>query len=176
MLLLDGGELEGSCFHRTVVLICQHTAEGAFGLVLNKPGPHKVGDAIEADLPDGVKSERLFLGGPVEPATMTFLHSNPLLLEGNVMPQLSMGHALEDLQEIAGGYALNQKLRVFAGYAGWSPGQLDSEMERGSWLVHAATIELVLDHDPATVWRDLILTKGPKYRLLAESPDDLSWN
>ena len=176
MLLLDGGGLEGSCFHRTVVLICQHTPEGAFGLVLNRPGTHKVGEVIEAGLPDGVKADLLFQGGPVDSATVTFLHSNPLMLEGSVLSQLSVGHSMDELQEIAGGHALNQKLRIFAGYAGWSEGQLDAEMERGSWVTHPASIELVLDHDAATLWRDLILTKGPKYRLLADSPDDLSWN
>ncbi len=176
MLLLDGGDLEGSCFHRTVVLVCQHTPEGAFGLVLNKPGEHKVGDAVEADLPDGVKSDPLFQGGPVDPTTVTFLHSNQLMLEGSVLPQLSVGHSMEELQEIAGGHALNQKLRIFSGYAGWSPGQLDDELKRGSWVIHPASVELVMDHDPSKLWRDLILTKGPKYRLLADSPDDLSWN
>jgi putative transcriptional regulator len=176
MLLLDGGDLAGSCFQRTVVLVCQHTPEGAFGLVLNQPGVLKVGDVLEADLPDAVKADPLFQGGPVEPSTVTFLHSNPLLLEGSVLPQLSAGHALEELQDIAGGYAPNQKLRIFAGYAGWSPGQLDAELKRGSWLIHPASIELVLDHDPATLWRQIVRTKGPKYRLLADSPDDLSWN
>ena len=66
-LLLDNGTLGGSFFHRTVVLICEHDAEGAFGLILNRPTPNKVGDAIVADLPDTLKAMTLFLGGPVQP-------------------------------------------------------------------------------------------------------------
>jgi putative transcriptional regulator len=61
-LLLDNGRLQGSFFHRTVLLICQHDADGAFGLVLNRPTGNKVGEAIAADLPARLKEQALFLG------------------------------------------------------------------------------------------------------------------
>jgi putative transcriptional regulator len=64
-LLLDSGQLRGSFFQRTVVLICQHDAEGAFGLVLNRSSGSNVGDMIVADLPDALKANPLYLGGPV---------------------------------------------------------------------------------------------------------------
>ncbi|MGH7981486.1 MAG: YqgE/AlgH family protein, partial [Limisphaerales bacterium] len=75
-LLLDSGQLIGSFFQRTVILVCQHDPEGAFGLVLNRATGSKVGDVIVADLPDALKDSQLFLGGPVQPGALSFLHSD----------------------------------------------------------------------------------------------------
>ena len=75
-LLLDSGQLRGSFFPRTVVLICQHDAEGAFGLVLNRATGKTVGDKIVADLPESLKRCPLYVGGPVQPSALSFLHSD----------------------------------------------------------------------------------------------------
>src|SRR5574337_1060474 len=98
-LLLDSGLLRGSFFQRTVVLICQHDAEGAFGLVLNRTTGNNVGEMIVADLPDTLKDCPLYLGGPVQPSALSFLHSDSFLPEANVMPNLSLGHSLDSLME-----------------------------------------------------------------------------
>ena len=87
-LLLDGGDLSGSFFHRTVVLICEHNAEGAFGLVLNRSAGNKVGEMIVADLPDMLKESPLFLGGPVQPTALSFLHADNFIPDANVLPNL----------------------------------------------------------------------------------------
>jgi putative transcriptional regulator len=65
---------------------------------------------------------------------------------------------------------------VFAGYAGWSPGQLDDEMKREAWLTHPASIELVFSSDAGELWKTILRQKGWKYRLLSDTPEDLSWN
>ena len=65
-LLLDSGQLRGSFFQRTVVLICEHNAEGAFGLVLNRSSGSKIGEMVVADLPETLKEYPLYLGGPVQ--------------------------------------------------------------------------------------------------------------
>src|SRR5246127_1122467 len=88
-LLLDSGQLQGSFFQRTVVLICQHDAQGAFGLVLNRNSGSNVGDSIVADLPDTLKSCPLFLGGPVQPSALSFLISDSFIPDANVLPNLS---------------------------------------------------------------------------------------
>src|SRR5512138_3029472 len=75
-LLLDSGQLRGSFFQRTVVLICQHDGEGAFGLVLNRSSGSSAGDMIVADLPEPIKACPLFVGGPVQPSALSFLHSD----------------------------------------------------------------------------------------------------
>src|SRR6478672_7641102 len=87
-LLLDSGQLRGSFFQRTVVLICQHDAEGAFGLVLNRGTGSKVSDVIVADLPERLKTCPVFLGGPVQPSALSYLHSDQFLPDGDVMPNL----------------------------------------------------------------------------------------
>lgn len=175
-LLLDGGNLHGSWFSRTVVLICQHDAEGAFGLVLNRQSPNIVGDALVADLPDRVKELPLFVGGPVQPGAMSYLHTDLFVPNGSVMANLDLGHSLDDLIELGSSVSSTQQLKLFAGYAGWSPGQLEDEMKRKSWLTHPASIELVFHPQPEELWKIILRQKSWQHRLLADAPEDLSWN
>jgi putative transcriptional regulator len=175
-LLLDSGQLSGSFFQRTVVLICQHDAEGAFGLVLNRATGSKVGEMVVADLPDTLKECPLYLGGPVQPTALSFLHTDAYLPDANVLPNLSLGHSLDTLTEIGESFSGTRKVKLFAGYAGWSPGQLEDEMKREAWLTHPATLNLVFEADPTQLWRVILEQKGWKYKLLAQTPEDLSNN
>src|SRR5262249_53535089 len=100
-LILDQGKLQGSFFHRSVILVCQHDSEGAFGLVLNRATGNKVGDALVANLPEAVKDQPLFLGGPVQTQALSFLHTDAFLPDANVMPNLSVDHSLDALLDIA---------------------------------------------------------------------------
>jgi putative transcriptional regulator len=175
-LLLDSGLLAGSFFHQSVVLICEHDAEGAFGLVLNRRSENKVGEALLADLPEGLRGQELFLGGPVQPSVLSYLHSDGYLPEANIMTSLSLGHSLDQLLELAESFAPEKRLKVFAGYAGWSAGQLESEIARKAWIVHPAGLGLVFAEDPAGLWSGILRQKGWRYRLLADAPGDPSWN
>ena len=100
-LILDNGKLRGSFFHRSVILICQHDSEGAFGLVLNRSTNNKIGDAIVANLPDTLKAEPLYLGGPVQPQALSFLHNDTYLPDANLIANLNLGHSLDSLIEIS---------------------------------------------------------------------------
>ena len=175
-LLLDSGQLQGSFFQRTVVLICQHDAEGAFGLVLNRTTGNNVGEMIAADLPEVLKTCPLHLGGPVQPSALSFLHSDAFIPDANVIPNLSLGHSLDSLVEIGESLSPTCKLKMFAGYAGWSAGQLEDEMKRKAWLTHPASLELVFDTASEQLWQTILRSKGWKYKLLAQSPEDLSAN
>jgi putative transcriptional regulator len=175
-LLLDSGQLRGSFFQRTVVLVCQHDAEGAFGLVLNRATGGTVGEMVVADLPDGIKRRPLFLGGPVQPSALSFLHSDAFVPDANVIPNLALGHSLEELVEMGESFSAAKKLRLFAGYAGWSPGQLEDEMKREAWLTHPASLKLVFETKPDDLWKVILQDKGWKYRLLSQMPEDLSMN
>ncbi|NBV20690.1 MAG: YqgE/AlgH family protein [Proteobacteria bacterium] len=174
--LLDGGKLAGSYFHRSVVLICQHDPQGAFGLIVNRPTDKKVGEALAADLSTTLKAQPLFLGGPVQPQAMSYLHTDLFLPEANVLPNLHLDHSLDELLDLGASFSPAKKLKVFAGYAGWSPGQLDDEMQRGAWLTHPATVELAFSDDDQQLWASLVRQKGWQYRLLSEQPEDLNWN
>jgi putative transcriptional regulator len=175
-LLLDSGQLHGSFFQRTVILICQHDAEGAFGLVLNRETGNKVGEMVVADLPDTVKDFPLYLGGPVQPTALSFLHSDTFLPGANVMPNLNLGHSLDALVELGESFSTSQKVKLFAGYAGWSPGQLEDEMKREAWLAHPASLDLVFETGADQLWQVILREKGGKYRLLSQMPEDLSLN
>ena len=174
-LLLDSGLLRGSFFHRSVVLICQHDPEGAFGIILNRPSGNKVGDSLVADLPEVLKEQPLFLGGPVQPSALSFLHSDDFLPDANVMPNLNLGHSLEELVDLGESFSTTKRVKLFAGYAGWSPGQLEDEMKREAWLTHPASLEIVFK-DPEKLWQKILLKKGWQHRLLADTPEDLASN
>jgi len=175
-VLLDGGKLRGSFFHRTVVLICQHDPQGAFGLVLNRASGKQVGEMIVADMPERLKTEPLYLGGPVQPSALSYLHTDHFLLNANVMANINLGHSLDDLVDIGQSFSSTQRVRVFAGYAGWSPGQLDEEIKRDAWLAHPASVDLIFHAKPDELWQMILRQKGWKYRLLSQTPEDLSWN
>src|SRR6202166_5203699 len=110
-LLLDSGQLGGSFFQRTVVLICQHDAEGAFGLVLNRSLGKTVGEMILADLPGPLKESPLYLGGPVQPGALSFLHTDSFIPDAAVMPNLALGHSLDELIAVGGSLSSAKRLR-----------------------------------------------------------------
>ena len=176
-LLLDGGNLRDSIFHHSVVLICEHNAEGAFGLIINRAAGKTIGEVLVANLPDTLKDAPLFHGGPVQPGALSFLHTDTFLPDAGVLPNLALGHSLDDLADIGESFSPAKKVKLFAGYAGWSPGQLEDEMKRKSWLTFPASLELVFDTPPDQLWQRIIRSKGGwKNKLLAQMPDDLSLN
>ena len=175
-LILDNGKLHGSYFSRSVILVCQHNSDGAFGLVLNRSTEHSVGDALEADLPDALLQLPLFQGGPVQQREVWFLHSDQFLLNTNVMPNLNFGNSLDTLSELGESYSSTQRLKVFSGYAGWASGQLEDEMGLDTWMTHPASLDLIYHSQAELLWQNILRSKGGKYRILAESPEDPSWN
>ena len=174
-LLIDGNNLAGSFFSRTVVLLCQHNKEGAFGLVLNRSMDKTVGEMIVEDLPERIQDQDLSIGGPVQGQAMSFLHSDDYLPNANVIPNLNLEHSIDELgnrkfifAHIPGAH-LCRVLRLGAG-------QLEDEMKRNSWLTHSASIEHVFAIPPEQLWREVMLEMGGVNRLMADAPDDLSWN
>ena len=106
----------------------------------------------------------------------TSMHTDTLIPDANVLPNLNLGHSVDDLIELGDSYSGTQKIKLFAGYAGWSPGQLEDEMKRKAWLTHPGSLELVFDTSPDQLWQMILHRKGWKYKLLAQMPEDLSSN
>ncbi|MFN7141962.1 MAG: YqgE/AlgH family protein, partial [Limisphaerales bacterium] len=94
----------------------------------------------------------------------------------NVLQNLNLSHSLEALVELGESYSVTQKVKAFAGYSGWSPGQLEDEMQRGAWITHPANINLVFETETESLWQTILRQKGWKYQLLAQAPEDFSWN
>jgi putative transcriptional regulator len=90
---------------------------------------------------------------------------------------LSLGHSLDDLLEIGESFSPEKKVKMFAGYAGWSAGQLETEIKRKAWLTFPASLELVFETPPEQLWQKILKSKGGwKNKLLSQMPEDLSQN
>jgi putative transcriptional regulator len=156
-------------FRRTVILVLEHTPEGAMGVVLNRSSETRVSDAVPAlaDLPGADETVRL--GGPVSPQSVVALGDFERPEEAGTQVVGTLG----TLDPEAANESL-RRLRVYAGYAGWSAGQLDGELEEEAWIVADAAVD-----DPfaeGDLWSDALARKGGKYRLLATMPSDPSRN
>jgi putative transcriptional regulator len=155
-------------FHRTVILVVEHADEGAFGLVLNRPSETTVGEA-SPELAELVGGEHLIhVGGPVQANAVTAVgdHSDPSEASKLIVGSVGM----VDLDDPP---TLN-RLRVYVGYAGWSAGQLDGELEQEAWIVEDAHPD-----DPfrdGDVWSEVLARKGGEFALLARMPADPSVN
>ncbi len=174
-LLIAGATLPDPNFSRTVVLVCEHGEEGALGLVLNRPGELRVADAAP-ELVDLTGYDAVIdAGGPVQPDALLVLaeFEDPseagICVVGDV-GLVGDGSELEDLIEGT------RRVRVFAGYAGWGPGQLDDELEREDWFVAPAGVNDIFNPDADELWSRVLARKGGKFALVARMPVDPSVN
>jgi len=148
-------------FRRTIVFLSQHCPEeGATGFVLNRP--------LQA-LPDAAVP--VFFGGPVgmEESLLTSL-------QWRENPSLVAFRAFTDVGDAESRQGWEKGLRIFEGYAGWSSGQLEQEIEGNTWLVIPPTRELIEMNDPDTAWQNIMRNSGPLLHLLSEAPDDPGFN
>jgi putative transcriptional regulator len=174
-LLIAGPTLVDPNFWRTVVVVIEHTDDGALGLVLNRSSETMVGEAVPQleDLVD--LDERLFIGGPVQPSGVIVLAefedpADAALIAFDDIGVLGMGSGAEEL------LAHVRAGRAFVGHAGWGPGQLDSELERGDWILERARREDAFCPSPTDLWSQVLTRKGGSYALVARMPPDPSVN
>lgn len=161
-LLLASPALEDPNFRRSVVLIIDHDAEGAFGLVLNRPLERTLGEVLETDEPL-VGDVPLHSGGPVQTDMVQFVSSRGGSGRA-VVPGVMAGASLEDLAAAA---AQGASVRAYAGYAGWGGGQLEHETEEGSWIVAPAAARHVFDVSARELWSTVLRELGGHYAWLA---------
>ncbi len=171
-LLIAMPHMRDSRFARTVVYICAHNADGAMGLVINR----LVGSATFPDLLSqlGIETEtvaeeiRVHFGGPVESGRGFVLHSGDYSHDSTlqVSDQMALTATVDILQDIAAGQGPQMSLLAL-GYAGWGPGQLDSEIQANGWLHVAPDESLVFDDDLDTKWDRAIAKLGFDVSLLS---------
>ena len=173
-LLIASPSLLDPNFKRTVVLITEHTVEGAAGLVINRPSPASVSEVVPQLEPLVDNGEQLWVGGPVQPNAVLVLGEFVDPDEAAVPLFGSLGFpALDDPEEVV---PVTTRRRVFAGYAGWEAGQLESELERHDWIVEPALADDAFTEAPDELWADVLRRKGGVYELVARMPDDPSVN
>jgi putative transcriptional regulator len=173
-LLIAGPGLVDPNFRRTVVLVGEHSDEGALGVILNRASEATVDEAVPelALLVDGLGL--VHVGGPVQPSAIVVLadFEEPDRAGSLVVDSIGFLPAEVDPDELG----VLRRARVFAGYAGWGPGQLDAELEDGSWIVEPAVPDDVFTVVPEELWGDVLRRKGGPFEVLASMPLDPSLN
>ncbi|MBJ7327002.1 MAG: YqgE/AlgH family protein [Chthoniobacterales bacterium] len=160
-------------FRHTILYLSHHSAEdGALGFILNRPLGQSAGDLEVGELLEHISNVPIFEGGPVQ--------RNQVIVASLEWDTASDACKFKPLQKPEGELELpaghDDKLRVFLGYAGWSRNQLEKEIALNSWLVVKPHPELLRADADDTTWRLIMNSLGPMYRVLADSPDDVSRN
>jgi putative transcriptional regulator len=173
-LLISSGGLYDPNFRHTVVLIGEHNADGALGVILNRALDVTVQRAVPPLSHLVPPGDPLFQGGPVLP-------ESPVLLAELAHPELADILAFESVGFLVGEVSADVqpgiiRARVYAGYAGWGPGQLEAEMGVDSWIIEPAQVDDVFTDVPDLLWSRVLERKGPEYRQLSRMPYDPSMN
>ena len=178
-LLVATPPLDDPNFDRTVVYVLEHHDEGAIGVVINRPTDETLDEPLDRWQDLQAAPGSVFLGGPVEPdALIALAFAKQPITEANDELSPVLGHvASADLTtDPAFVTALVNSVRVFRGYAGWGPGQLEGEIEASAWLVLDAEPDDVFTGHPDQLWRTVLRRQSGRLAWLADAPDDLSAN
>jgi putative transcriptional regulator len=171
-LLVAHPSMRDPNFRRTVLFISSHNeAEGAVGLIINRPLDKQVSELVNDEAPAGLAEVPVFLGGPVGTNQLMFAsfdwkNRDTLSLNQNV--------AIEEA------YLLTEEdrsaLRAFVGYAGWSAGQLENELRQNAWVLRKPDRSVLRPERLPHLWFEIMRSLGPWFKMLAAAPDDPSLN
>lgn len=159
-------------FKRSVVLLVEHGEKGSLGFVLNKQLEAGINDIVE-DIP--FLDSPVFMGGPVEQSTLHYVHRMGDTISGSreIYKGLFWGGNFDDLKEqIQLGKVNPGDILFFVGYSGWSPGQLEGELDRKSWIVAPENMEFVFRSTYEDIWREVLQSLGSKYKIISNYPVD----
>jgi putative transcriptional regulator len=182
-LLVAAPSLDDPNFHHTVIFMLEHRTDGAVGVVINRA----LDTAVPSSLDDWafylMEPAAVFVGGPVETDALIGLASMKAPVAGQsaevidastqaawVMGTVDLSLRPEEVAAEVGG------VRIFRGYSGWGPLQLDAELASDSWIVVAAEPGDVFCTQPDRLWREVLRRQGGRVAWLANAPDDLSAN
>ena len=174
-LLLASPSLLDPNFIRSVVLVGVHNEEGAMGVVLNRPSTVTVREAVPQLEPAVDELEPVYVGGPVQPRSVVVLAEflDPALAGTLVVGRIGFPAADADMQRLADATA---RTRVYAGYAGWGEGQLDTEIEAGAWWVVRSRPDDALGDEPDGLWRTVLQRQSGPVAAAANFPVDPAVN
>ena len=175
-LLVATPVLQDGTFDRAVVLMLDHSDDGAIGVVLNRPSTTTVHEALPQWGDRAAEPSVVFVGGPVKPGAAICIAGSDATSTDGWQPlfghigTLDLGRDPEELDVPV------DWLRVFAGYAGWTGGQLEGEIEAGAWYVVDAQPGDAVSPEPARLWHDVLRRQGGSLAAVANMPADLSVN
>ena len=176
-LLISEPFMNDSNFKRSVILLAEHSQEGTLGYVLNHQSEYKLSDV----LPDIAYSEiPVYVGGPVANNTLHFIHRCPDKIEGGVeiWDGIYWGGSFDKVKELVATFQITENdIKFFAGYSGWTPGQVENEIEEDTWIVaNKFNPEIVFTHDEQNIWREVVISLGQRYAHIANFPEDPALN
>ena len=158
IFLVAARDLKDPNFRETVVLVTQPRQGGPWGVIINRPLDYRLSEVFTDQESLKGRKDVLFFGGPVARDGLVFLVRSASPPPRSV-PLLRDVYFTGDADWIESRLKRpdpTRGLRVYSGYAGWAPGQLQREMDRGGWHVHPADAETVFEKDPAHIWPELI--------------------
>jgi putative transcriptional regulator len=176
-LLIACPEMIDGLFFRSVILICDHTTVGSFGLIMNKPLMIELPEEI-LDLGDRLNPHLSIRGsGPLEPHQMMLIHTGTPSTSASlkICNGVTLGGNLEFLQEAISD-AEGPEILLCLGYCGWAADKLGQEVANGEWFVHKPSKELIFHTPPEKMWQTGLREMGGKYKGLSLIPTDLSLN
>lgn len=168
--------LEGRYFKRSIVLLAECNEDGAVGFVLNKPINLSVDEVL---INIAYFKGEVFIGGPVDTNRIYYIHTIPDLIPQSlpIFNNLYWGgdfSVLKDLIEQK--LVLPNQVRFFAGYSGWSAGQLEEEIKEHSWLVSELEVEEIMDAENSNLWEQSLRKLGGRFRMWSNFPENPSLN
>ena len=178
IFLVASPSLRDPNFRQTVVLLCAHGAEGALGVVVNRPTAMSLSEALpQVPVLEG-QGHVLFSGGPVQPNNVLILYRVEQEPDSShhVFDGVYLGGDLGAVERVLTAPPGRDRFRAYVGYSGWGPGQLEAEMKTGAWITRPADPILVFEKDPAMVWPDVLRSLGGMYEAYADMPTDPSLN
>lgn len=176
ILLISDPFLKDPNFMRTVVLICEHQANGSIGFVINKYSNQDLGELIEQA--EGIRFP-VYDGGPVQPNTLHFVHRCPELIPGGVevTDGIFWGGDFEEVLTLLRAEMITEKeIRFFLGYSGWDDGQLKEEIDEKSWITRAGSQAFVFDLNTQQIWKESLKDMGGEYSQMIHYPTDPQLN
>ncbi len=175
--LVASPDVQTGMFFRSVLLLCEHSPNGSFGIVINK--------TLDLELPEEILSidqlanprVGIRAGGPVQTNQMMLLHSSEKIPEQTIeiCEGVFLGGDLQFLQEALLSHD-GPNIRLCFGYAGWQAGQLEREFLDGGWYLWPSSAKHIFDTEPDKIWQILLREMGGKYATLSMIPEDLSLN
>jgi putative transcriptional regulator len=178
--LVSDIDLRDPNFYRTVVLAVSHDENGALGLIVNRPSPLTLGEMVEGLGTEAAASVPVFVGGPVQQEILFCLHGElPGREDGESVMRPIDGVCFEPLtagmvswlREEWSAFAPEDRppIRLYAGYSGWGPGQLEGELKADAWIVIRATAEITFHPEPAKGWADAFAQSGPLSKIILQT-------
>jgi putative transcriptional regulator len=167
VLLIAGRNVLDPNFARTVVLITRYDEQGTTGVIINRPLQLPAVDALPSL--DGLTPDpgRLHMGGPVATGALQLLIETDSSLDEavHVFGDVHLVQEASALERLRSGAVIAKRLRLYAGYAGWAPGQLESELLRGDWFLWPADSATVFTDRPETLWNELMARAAARWAL-----------